>query len=292
MPNGWRYRALRALGHAPHFKGKDLLLRAIAHPDRQVSRPFEVPFFGHVYPGDMANFMDWTVFAYGAHAEDELFLFRDVVEVLAKQRGAVTFFDIGANVGNHTLFMADKVAAVHAFEPYPPVAAKIRQKIARNGLENVTVHPIALSDRDGLAMFREPEGANQGTGTLAGGGGRLETPVRQGDAYLAEQGLPRIDLIKIDVEGHEAAVVRGLAERLGRDRPVILAEISGVDFSGFGDEAGLRESLYSDHRIFSLAAGKGGYGLAPFVLGAASEILIVPAEASALLARLSAFAVR
>lgn len=60
--------------------------------------------------------------------------------------------------------------------------------------------------------------------------------------------------MKVDVEGFEAAVFRGpnLSERLRRDRPILLVEISGTDRSGFGDVEGLTEAIYEDFELFAV----------------------------------------
>ena len=77
--------------------------------------------------------------------------------------------------------------------------------------------------------------------------------IRQGDNFLRAKNLPRIDILKLDVEGYEKRVLKGLRETLARDRPVILMELIGrSEKSGFADEAELRETLYPEHTLFTL----------------------------------------
>jgi hypothetical protein len=96
--------------------------------------------------------------------------------------------------------------------------------------------------------------------------------VRHAGGYFAEHRLPRIDLMKLDVEGYESRVLAGLAERLRTDRPVILMELIGKDEKGgFASVRALREALYADHELRSL--GEGAI-VAPFDWGCESAIVI------------------
>ena len=72
MPLPVKQQILRFVGHQQWLRGRDRILRAFSHPDHQKSNPFETEFFGHPYSGNMANFIDWTVFYYGAFAIHEL----------------------------------------------------------------------------------------------------------------------------------------------------------------------------------------------------------------------------
>lgn len=72
--------------------------------------------------------------------------------------------------------------------------------------------------------------------------------IRQADRAIAELGVKRVDLLKIDVEGYEKEVLAGLAGTLRRDRPIFLIELVGADMKGgFRSEAELRAGLYNDH---------------------------------------------
>lgn len=118
--------------------------------------------------------------------------------------------DIGANVGNHTLWMAMVCRLrVVAFEPVE--VRDLADNVALNGLRRqVRVEPAALGDQPGTAH-------HTGAGRLSPGGG---LPVRTLDSY----GLRGVRLVKIDVEGMEPAVLRGGEMTIRRDRPTIWAE--------------------------------------------------------------------
>jgi FkbM family methyltransferase len=170
--------------------------------------------------------------------------------------------DVGANVGLYTTVMARHAAQVVAFEPHPDCAAYLRKL----RLPRCQIIEAALSDSDGHAMLRVPHegrGENPALATLAEANDAAARAVSVKtmclDSALAQH-LPataRIGFIKIDVEGHEAAVLRGAAGVITRDRPILLTEVEarhGSDveavfamlashgYSGFAliDESGLQ----------------------------------------------------
>ncbi len=143
-------------------------------------------------------------------------------------RPGTVALDVGANRGIWSWHMRRLGAHVHAFEPNPKLARQLRA-----ALPEVSVHACALSDREGEAELRFPvvrgvvydgwatvETANR-FATLATEGER-RVPIRL--RRLDEFRLARVDFVKIDVEGHELAVLRGGEETLRRCRPILLFE--------------------------------------------------------------------
>jgi len=122
--------------------------------------------------------------------------------------------DIGANYGSVGLLAARAVGPtgrVHCFEPQPELAEAIVGSARLNGLSNVSVHAVALSDRDGDAILTVPHG-HSGRAYLGSGAAGCVTrtvPLRQTSAFLTQLGLRAVRLIKLDVEGHEEAVISG-----------------------------------------------------------------------------------
>jgi hypothetical protein len=87
-------------------------------------------------------------------------------------------------------------------------------------------------------------------------------------------------MLKVDVEGFEAEVFAGLRERLRRDRPVILTEISGPDRSGFRTFDRFAAALYGDFQYFSVGCTSisGTYRIRPPSFSSDDELLIIPSE--------------
>lgn len=283
---------LRMVGHQHYIlHGRDRFIRAFHTSDASPSIPFEVPFFGMRYRGNLNDFLDWSVFMYGAYSRHELYVLRDVAATLSKENAVpVTFFDIGANVGQHSLFMSKHVSRVFSFEPFVYARNKLVNKAEQNKRENMVVYPIGLGDVDAELDFFEPSGANHGTGSFLPNAGdnssvAKKLPVRRGDDFLDSNNLPRMDIVKMDVEGFEIRVLSGLRKRLRNDRPVILMEISGLTRAEVRNESEFRSYLYDDACIFELGSVSisSSYQIRPFYFESSGEILIVPNEKTSLL---------
>jgi FkbM family methyltransferase len=193
----------------------------------------------------------------------------------------LTFYDVGANVGQHTLFMSRLVDSVFAFEPYEPVRTKLIGKIKDNDISNVRVFANGLGARDENLPFNEPPARHSGTGSFRDAAEAMPTlPVRRGDSFFSDHQLPPIHILKVDVEGFEAEVFAGLRERLTRDRPVILTEISGPDRSGFRTFDRFAAALYKDFHCFAVGCTSisGTYWIKPSSFCSDDELLIVPNE--------------
>jgi FkbM family methyltransferase len=157
---------------------------------------------------------------WGRYERDELELLMQCLRGRLAPGGIA--LDVGANIGNHALFFAPHFDEVWAFEPNP----RIGVLLALNATlaPNVRCFDVGLSDRAGDAMLTVPEG-NAGMATLAPGAPGRAVPVRlQRLDDLAGLAARRVALVKIDVEGHEAAVLRGARALLARDRPVVVFE--------------------------------------------------------------------
>jgi len=131
------------------------------------------------------------------------------------QRAAV---DVGASRGLYAGRLAELCPWVHGVEPQPRLVAELRRKLPRN----TTIHAVALSDQPGEAVLRIPP--DDGRASLephnAVAGDRLTVPVARLDELVEQP----VGFMKIDVEGHELAVLRGAERILRADRPVLLIE--------------------------------------------------------------------
>ena len=136
--------------------------------------------------------------------------------------------DIGANMGALALLGAALVGprgVVHAFEPQPALGESMRRSAALNGFTHMHVHEVALSERDGTLELHVDEGMTA-TASLEDGqvqGDRtISVRVRRTEAMLRELGLPAIRVLKIDVERHEEAVLRGTGNFLRENTPEVV----------------------------------------------------------------------
>ena len=147
---------------------------------------------------------------------------------LLRQLESPVVMDVGANIGNHALAFSTAAARVHAFEPLPPVFAILEQNIRQNDLANILAHPFALSDENCECIIHMVSERNIGASSFAKpprlSSQALTVTKRRGDDIVKELGLARIDLLKIDVESHEAFVLEGLEQSIRRFRPLIIME--------------------------------------------------------------------
>jgi FkbM family methyltransferase len=147
----------------------------------------------------------------------------------------MTFLDVGANDGIYAVFAASRVGTdgtVWAFEPSAREVARLQFNLDLNHL-SVRVFPIALADVSGqanLTVAGYEHEAHNTLGAFAYQGieakGAETVVVRQLDAVIQDNPVPRIDVIKLDVEGAELRVLRGAILTLERYRPYLLFEVS------------------------------------------------------------------
>lgn len=135
--------------------------------------------------------------------------------------------DVGGNVGTTTLSFA-KIAhrgTVHVFEPSPAMLPVLKKNLELSGATNVQVHAIGLSDQPSCGRLRVAIAGNPGSAHFqagAEGDDGFPITVARLDDVLGE--LPRLDFVKIDVEGLELRVLRGAERLIRRCRPVLLFE--------------------------------------------------------------------
>ena len=149
-------------------------------------------------------------------------------------------FDVGANIGYTTLLIGNNSPGgrVYAFEPLPQNFACLHENVLLNRMVNVQCEQMALGD------VAEKRHFHYRTEALTAGGSILaDTPVGidesisdievdviTGDEYVAKNGIGRLDMLKIDVEGAEGLVLKGMRGALRQLQPLILVELH--DFEG------------------------------------------------------------
>ena len=231
-----KVRCLRWLGHQDWLplEARRRVIKKFVNHNTVGSQEFETDFYGLRYRGNLAELIDWFVFFFGAYEKEELSLLQD----LAAGMAAPVFLDIGASIGQHSLFMSRCCREIHAFEPYAPARQRFREKMALNNLRHVFLHKVALGAREEELEFYAPVGPNIGVGSFRATHRQKHQPIGKlkvvrGDDYLRHLNLPTIDIIKIDVEGFENEVLAGLAETITKFRPYIIMELAAYNIDYF-----------------------------------------------------------
>jgi FkbM family methyltransferase len=146
-----------------------------------------------------------------------------------------TWLDIGANYGVTALRLADLVGPmgrVFAFEPKLDTCGNLAATVAANGMAQVTVVPFALGSNEDLNVRRFSTSGSMAVGTELADGPEETLMVARLDWLWPRlaSGVERIDGVKIDVQGMELEVLRGMTEILRAQRPRICVELhAGVD---------------------------------------------------------------
>jgi len=156
-----------------------------------------------------------------------------------------TVIDVGGNRGAFTYWMCRLTGPkgrVIVFEPQPALVARLESNLPP--FRNAKLIQCALSDQPGQANLKIPTGSNSGMATIEGREvdwehQEVSVPLRRLDDVLTELKAGPITFVKIDVEGHEFAVLRGGEEMLLRDHPVLLFEWQ----AHFNQDAGIFDWL-------------------------------------------------
>jgi FkbM family methyltransferase len=157
-----------------------------------------------------------------------------VVEIIAKTvKPGWVCADVGAFIGYYTLLLAKSVGAtgkVIAFEPFPSNFQILCENIALNGYQNVVLENKAVMDKSQTVNFRSTvtKGLDHGVSVMTGFGMYHAVSL---DDYWGNR-TDRLNFVKIDVEGAEAAVLKGMERVMRRDRPILLVELHAFDQQG------------------------------------------------------------
>jgi FkbM family methyltransferase len=166
---------------------------------------------------DLSEMLQRQFYFFGTY-----FLEEDILRCWeAAAKGAKVILDVGANAGIYSLaaLAIQPDATIHAFEPTPEIAARLRATAKLNGLDHLHVHEAAVLNKNGqatLKRFRGALGTNEGMNFVSRTLGDSETErVRTVcvDQFCQDHSIDHIDLLKLDIQGHEHSALQG-AERL------------------------------------------------------------------------------
>lgn len=199
---------------------------------------------------DLSEGIDFSIYLLGAFERSTVATLEKLVEP------GDTVFDIGANIGAHTLGLARSVGPagrVYAFEPADFAVEKLKRNLelnpelkARTRVQQALL--VAQAGSEGQKEIYASWPLETDRPVHPKHRGRLVTTANAAvdtlDDFVQREGLERLDLIKIDVDGHELAVLQGGRRTLARFRPTLLMEMSPyVHAEEGGSFAGLVELL-------------------------------------------------
>jgi FkbM family methyltransferase len=182
-------------------------------------------------PCDLREHLQRQFYFFGTYFAEE----QNLSQWQCYASGAKVIFDIGANLGIYSFaaLAAAPDATVHAFEATPEIASRLREAAVFNNLRRLHVHAVAASSCAGFAKLnrcRSETGYNDGMNFISNGTDETDSscvPTIRLDDFCEEYAIDRIDLLKIDVQGHEADVLRGAEGLISAGRVgVIMFELN------------------------------------------------------------------
>jgi FkbM family methyltransferase len=224
-------------------RGLDRLIRRVHSPDRPPGAGIRtvVPYGDHsLFYVDTANFIEWSVFFKGHFG-------RGIAALISRLlKPGMVAVDVGANNGTETILMSEAVGLhgrVVAVEPGAAARARLRRNLELNHCANVTIVDRCLGRSAGedafllLSTTSNPTATSAvGTKPAAAGGVHVidagaTTTV---DAIIADAGVERVDLVKIDTDGNELDVLFGASLTLAAHHPAVIFEFDPSHYAAHG----------------------------------------------------------
>jgi FkbM family methyltransferase len=251
-----------------------------------VSIPLILPWYGStVVDVVLGNDNSLCLYVCGSFEPNEFAFLDDIL------KPGMVFVDAGANDGFYTLFAARKVGPagkVIAVEPSSRERINLRRNVERNGFDNVKIVTDALGATSGEAFLCLAHYKHSGHNTM----GRFahddvaaarpeHVHVETLDTVLQRLTVPRVDVIKIDVEGAEGNVISGGCDTLKTMQPILLMELSDRALRAQGNSAEELLALLRDsfgYTILSFSSTTGGVELCPEGIPASPNIVAAPAH--------------
>lgn len=168
----------------------------------------------------------------------------EVSFTLSALKAGMIFFDVGANAGLFAISAAKKIGgnSVFAFEPCSSTCELLKRNLQLNGLAGVNVVQSALGESVGDGVLQINVRGRDGLNTLGQAThpdsnvvGQENVRITTLDVFMKDHNVPRVDVMKVDIEGAELMMFRGARDLLARaDAPLILYEGFGALTRGFG----------------------------------------------------------
>jgi FkbM family methyltransferase len=153
-------------------------------------------------------------------------LYREWILIKSELKNTRRAIDVGANIGVFSYHFSKKFDVVESFEPQPYITNMLQEYAKNHG--DIRIHSLGLSNREGQIKFYVPMSAR---GRLYTGLASVNDPkgcrkeIDIAVIRLDDLDLKEVDLIKIDVEGHELEVLEGAKYTILRDKPLLFIEI-------------------------------------------------------------------
>ena len=213
----------------PGFKGKYRAVGLLSRPNNDNKVAIQREGVSWLVRGRDLN--EFKIAAYRQHSTDIV----EAIERYLPKNGPSVIWDIGANIGGVSLPLLQRNRQITSimFEPSAEVAGRLIANALQNGdlLSRAQIVNVALSETTGLIpFFVSSEAINSGVGGLGKSHNRIDMPVHvqsyTGDSLIEAGAYHAPDVIKIDVEGFELEVLRGMRKTISERFPPVIFEHS------------------------------------------------------------------
>jgi FkbM family methyltransferase len=231
---------------SPHFRGKARLQQWLL----RTSGTERASVFGYVMSLDLSDVIQRDIYA-GLYEPYETTFLKSWL------RPGMTVVDVGANVGYYTWMASSLVGPAGraiAVEPGPYAFERLERVVADNAIRNVTLNRMALSDTSGTATLFVPRSSegnyNPSLTPYLPNMLPVDVAVERLDDLLDRLRVERVDLLKVDVEGHEIGVFRGAAASFREHRiRAVLCEFNEEYTEGAGGSCRELEEWLFGHQF-------------------------------------------
>lgn len=220
------YPHIRSLLLPLYIKNRGLKLKKFSKEVLFDFNYLDVVFKIYLNPNN--GFIDGEIYWKGVYEEEMLSFLKKHLS-----KGDV-YVDVGANIGQHALFASRIVGdtgVVYAFEPNYPVYDQFKRSIVASEIINIKLFNMGLgTQKKDTVLYVNP--INKGGSSLIEYSANMEEVkivIETGDSVL--QDLPKVDFVKIDVEGFELEALEGLIKTLQKNKPKILLEFTPIFYN-------------------------------------------------------------
>ena len=185
---------------------------------------------------------------YGAFEKKNLIF---LLELLDKISNPIVF-DVGANIGNHTLAFSLHAQQVYSFEPVKATYSLLETNVNSNPISNVSLNNYGLSNSEKEDLIYVIQDGNIGSSGLIPSDNSIPENIQLTTAksFIENNHIEKIDFIKIDVEGHEINALLGFDSFLSKFRPIVFSEWNPPRWKQTGYDIASFEDLFNDYSFF------------------------------------------
>ena len=207
-----------------------------------------LPFVNYKGKEVVGDYIQKAIFLTGTYYEEEELL---KIKKFLNMTEGLSICDIGANIGNHTLFFTKEMHAnhVYSFEPVESTFNILQKNISINSLDNVSLYNVALGKTKGNGTINVRQENNCGANQIIPDENGTTKMITLDSIYFDK----KIDFVKMDVEGFEKDVLRGAKIFFEKNSPALFIEIfqeNYIEVNGILEEYGYKKVEHCGDNYF------------------------------------------